>query len=571
MTRGFILAGILLVGATPVAALQVVYPPDGHQTTAPQIFLIGTHNPSEPVRVNGEVILRSPAGHFAPSIPLALGENRVQIQAGTQTLTLHIRRTLPPEPATPLVPAVDVASLPGEPLCFQAALPPTEGVKLRLGQWQTDLFPIPTMPPLGNDAVLINPPDHAPVTNNTKYQGCLRIGQPGDWGQPELIYGSQTWRSPGRVRILDPHRFEVATLTEEGIARTGPSTDYSRLTPLPAGTQDQVIAQAGEWVQLRYGGWLHRRHLTTHVTTDAPQAILRGVRGRLGRDWTEIHFPLTTPIPITIHQEPGVVHLTLWHTTAQTDTIRLDDGAAIRTFTWQQTHPGQIRYSFYLRTDQSWGYRVVYQDNVLILALRHPPPLAANSLKGIKILLDPGHGGSEDLGALGPDGTPEKQVNLRMSLLLAERLRHRGAEVILTRTTDADVGLAERVRLIQTQEPHLALSIHYNALPDSGDAWGTQGIGTFWYHQQSHDLAVFLHHYLTKNAQRPSYGIFWNNLALTRPTVCPAVLLELGFMIHPQEFEWIVNPTAQIQLAQTLAQGIEAWLRQSRLKGTSIN
>jgi N-acetylmuramoyl-L-alanine amidase len=68
-------------------------------------------------------------------------------------------------------------------------------------------------------------------------------------------------------------------------------------------------------------------------------------------------------------------------------------GAAVRTFTWQQTHPGQIRYSFYLQTDQSWGYRVHYQDNVLILALRHPPPLAANSLKGIKILLDPGHGG----------------------------------------------------------------------------------------------------------------------------------------------------------------------------------
>jgi N-acetylmuramoyl-L-alanine amidase len=81
-------------------------------------------------------------------------------------------------------------------------------------------------------------------------------------------------------------------------------------------------------------------------------------------------------------------------------------------------------------------------------------------------------GGNEDLGALGPDGTPEKQVNLQIALLLAERLRHRGAEVILTRTTDVDVGLAERVRLIQTQEPHLALSIHYNALPDAGDAWG---------------------------------------------------------------------------------------------------
>jgi N-acetylmuramoyl-L-alanine amidase len=541
----------------------VVYPPPNHQTTAPRIFLIGTHTPKEPVRVNGELILRSPAGHFAPSIPLSVGNNTVQITAGSQTLTLNIQRIVPPMQATPLVPAVDVARLPGEPLCFQAVLPPSDTVQVHLGPRQVDLFPIPGMALAGNDAVLINDLTSNPVSENTTYKGCLRLEQPGVLGQPELLWGNQRWRSPGKVTILDPNRLEVATLTSEGIARTGPSTDYSRLTPLPVGTQDQVIAQSGDWVQLRYGGWVHRRQITTAVTSYPPQAILRGVRSQIGQDWTEIIFPLTTAVPIEIHQEPGVVHLTLWHTTAQTDTIRLDDGAAVRTFTWQQSTPNQVRYSFYLHPPQAWGYRVNYHQNVLTLGIRHPPKLRPNSLQGIKILLDPGHGGTEDLGALGPDGTPEKQMNLQVSLLLAERLKQRGAEVILTRTTDVEVGLSERVTMIQTQQPHLALSIHYNALPDAGDAWGTQGIGMFWYHLHSHNLAVFLQRFLTQNVPRPSYGIFWNNLALTRPTVCPAVLLELGFMIHPQEFEWIVNPQAQIKLAQTLAQGIEIWLRKS--------
>jgi N-acetylmuramoyl-L-alanine amidase len=72
-------------------------------------------------------------------------------------------------------------------------------------------------------------------------------------------------------------------------------------------------------------------------------------------------------------------------------------------------------------------------------------------------------------------------------------------------------------------------------------------------------LAVFLHHYLVKTLDRPSYGVFWNNLALTRPTVAPAVLLELGFMINPTEFEWITNPQAQEQLADVLAEGITQW------------
>lgn len=86
----------------------------------------------------------------------------------------------------------------------------------------------------------------------------------------------------------------------------------------------------------------------------------------------------------------------------------------------------------------------------------------------------------------------------------------------------------------------------------------------FWYQAQSHDLAVFLHDYLVNKLQRPSYGVYWNNLALTRPTVAPAVLLELGFMINPSEFEWITDPQAQRRLATTLAEGITTWLRQER-------
>jgi N-acetylmuramoyl-L-alanine amidase len=134
----------------------------------------------------------------------------------------------------------------------------------------------------------------------------------------------------------------------------------------------------------------------------------------------------------------------------------------------------------------------------------------------------------------------------------------------LTREGDDDLFPGDRVDIINAVEPTLALSIHYNALPDAGDALNTAGIGTFWYHAQAYDLAVFLHDYLVRELDRPAYGVFWNNLALTRPTVAPAVLLELGFMINPFEFEWIVDPAAQQALAETLADGIEAWMLQAQ-------
>ena len=152
-------------------------------------------------------------------------------------------------------------------------------------------------------------------------------------------------------------------------------------------------------------------------------------------------------------------------------------------------------------------------------------------------------------------------MNLIVSKLLRDQLVKRGAKVVMTREDDRDVSLVERQVIINKEEPAIALSIHYNSLPDDGDAENTKGFGAFWYHPQSHSLAVFLHNYVVKKLGKPSYGVFWNNLALTRPHIAPAVLLELGFMSSPNEFEEIVNPQAQKKMANTLADGITQWFK----------
>jgi N-acetylmuramoyl-L-alanine amidase len=63
-----------------------------------------------------------------------------------------------------------------------------------------------------------------------------------------------------------------------------------------------------------------------------------------------------------------------------------------------------------------------------------------------------------------------------------------------------------------------------------------------------------------KKLNRADYGVYWNNLALIRPTTAPSVLLELGFMINPVEFEWIIDPQQQKLLAKTLADGVTEWI-----------
>ncbi|MDX2213258.1 MAG: N-acetylmuramoyl-L-alanine amidase [Oculatellaceae cyanobacterium bins.114] len=567
-----ILSGAIALADQP---LFVAYPPDGHETTSSNIFLIGTAPANGDVTVNGQPIRRSPAGHFAPSFPLSLGDNLFTLRHQDQELILRVNRqsAVAPTPTGTafaegsLTPAVDIARLPGEPICFEAIAPGNATVSLSIGTQTIPLSPQSSHADLPlNSAVLTN--QNEPVALNTaqRYQGCTIFNQVGDLGQPQfqLTLGGQTIRqaAPGRVTILAPtNPTIVAVVVPSGTARTGPSTDYSRLTPLPTGTRATVTGYEGEWWRLDYGAWIRNTDVQVLPHATLTQTLIRSITSRQVEGATEIVFPLQVPVPVTVQQGDRTFTLTLHNITAQTDTIFLNDDPLIERLDWQQPAPGKAQYTFNLKSNQQWGYSLRYEGTSLILSLRHPPVLSGRSLTGATILLDPGHGGPEDLGSRGPTGYPEKDVALAVSLLLRDELVQRGATVSMTRTTDIDLPLQDRVNQINQVKPAIALSLHYNALPDSGDAENTDGVGTFWYNTQAHSLAVFLHNYLVEQGDRPSYGVFWNNLALTRPTIAPCVLLELGFMINPNEFEWIVNPTAQRRLADTLADGIEQWLK----------
>lgn len=553
--------------------LQVVYPADQQKTQADRIFLIGTADPRQTLTVNGQVVQRSSAGHFAPSFPLQLGPNRFELRSGDQLLTLTvIRQATQPALApgtllTDLQPQQAIAVSPGQPVCFSALAVPQAQLQVQIGSLQVPLQGQAIAPLPSNAAVLIgqNQPDRSATVQ--RYEGCTTGLAAGFQGRPvfQIQVGDRrlTQAAPGSVTVWPAQPYRVATVTAaEAIARTGPSSDFSRLTPLPQGTQAQVLAQTGEWLRLTYGGWIRTSEARLTTSAALPRSQVRSASFQTRDRWLEFRVPLSRPAPLRLEQQGDRLTLHLYETIAQTDTIRLTTQPWLQRFRWEQVRPDEVQYQFQFAAAQQWGYRLRYEGNTLILAIRQPPPLSTSRsqpLQGLRIYLDPGHGSAEDLGARGPDGTPEKDVTLTVSKLLRDRLQQLGATVLVGREGDQDIWPQERAAQIQALEPDIALSLHYNALPDAGDAEGTQGIGTFWYQDQSQDLARSLHDSLVTRLQRPSYGIFWNNLALTRPTVAPSVLLELGFMINPQEFEWIVDAPAQSQLASAIAQGIVDW------------
>lgn len=614
------LLGLVALGsviASPTSAAQplsVVYPPANHQTTAQQIFFIGTAPPAGEVLVNGKQISRSPAGHFAPSFPLKLGDNIFTLRYQNQQIQIKVKRlsTAPEAPSglafgkDSLTPSVDIARLPGELICFSAIAPPKANVSVGLANQTIPLMPQSQVQLAANSAALTGQYQPSSQSTTAQYQGCATGSSPADLEQPKFqltLNGKTTTQtSSGKISVLSPARLEVAEVTaDSGVARTGPSTDYSRLTPLFKGTQATVTGREGEWLRLDYGGWINSKETRILKGAVPPRSLIRSIRARKVAGATEIVFPLQVPVPVNVQQGDRTLTLTLYNTTAQTDIIRLDDDPVISRLDWQQVAPGQAQYTFNLKSQQQWGYKLRYDGTNLVLTLRYPPRTnnlngireqirdnlkyanniitgkiipftitpelqarnATLPLTGIKILLDPGHGGAEQ-GSKGPTGYPEKDINLVISKLVREQLEQRGATVYMTREDDQDVSLPERVAMIDKLEPAIALSLHYNALPDDGDAVNTKGLAAFWYHPQAHSLAVFLHKYLVDKLNRPDYGVYWNNLALTRPAMAPSVLLELGFMINPSEFEWIVNSQEQKKLANAIAEGVTEWFAIAR-------
>ncbi len=579
---GLVLLSSIVISSPTLAqeqSLNVVFPSANYQTSEEKIFFLGTAPPNGEVTINGKSITRSKAGHFAPNFPLQLGENLFTVRYQNQERQIKVTRisSLPEIPKglafakNSLTPAKDIAKIAGELICFSAIAPSNATVSIKVANQTIPLLPQPQQAQLPSNLAALTGNNQPIIQSNVaKYEACTTINAAADLGRPQFqltLNGKTiTQIGDGKIQILSPAQLQVAEVTvDAGVARTGPSTDYSRLTPLPKGTRATVTGFEGEWLRLDYGAWINSKETRILSGAVPPKTIIRSVGYRQLANATEIVFPLQVPVPVSVQQGDRFLTLTLYNTTAQTDIIRSVDNALISRLDWQQLPQGGVQYTFNLKRNQQWGYKLRYDGTSLVLSLRQPPEIRKNDkpLSGIKILLDPGHGGKES-GATGPTGYLEKDLNLVVSKLLKDELVKRGAMVVMTREDDKEVSLSDRQAIIDKEEAAISISIHHNSLPDDGDAEKIKGFAAFWYHPQAHSLAVFLHNYVVKKLKRPAYGVFWDNLALTRPASTPSVLLELGFMSNPDEFELVTNPEEQKKEARAIALAIVEWFKSDR-------
>lgn len=195
------------------------------------------------------------------------------------------------------------------------------------------------------------------------------------------------------------------------------------------------------------------------------------------------------------------------------------------------------------------------------------------------VVLDPGHGGSDEPGAVGPTGLTEAELNLDVAARAVRSLEREGVRGVLTRELDYRATLAFRVTVAAAAGATALVSVHHNADPDGPRA----GPGTETYHQVlSEDskrlsgllyeemvgaLSKFSAHWVAdrdagaKPRLSASGEDFYGVLRHAANRNLPAVLAELAFISNPTEEVLLRRPDVREAEGAALARGIRRFLK----------
>lgn len=190
---------------------------------------------------------------------------------------------------------------------------------------------------------------------------------------------------------------------------------------------------------------------------------------------------------------------------------------------------------------------------------------------GGPIVIDAGHGGYDN-GATGPSGIHEKDITLAVALKLADFLKNAGYNVLLTRSDDTYIPLADRSLIANHAKAEIFVSIHCNASEDH-DGHGTEvytepAASNPVYKQQedSRKLAVLAQNELINALGLTDRGIKEKNLSVCRETDAPAILIELAFIDNAEEELLLSDPSSQEKAAAAVKQAIDRYFSEAAVQ-----
>ena len=356
------------------------------------------------------------------------------------------------------------------------------------------------------------------------------------------------------------HTFILHTPT-----RCGTGNPTSIIGYLAEGTRYEVAGISGDYYRVKLTDektvLIHQDAVTEVQNVNAVRSTLSKLTLRENEERISIRFDTSERIPFLVQESADRLELDFYGVRHGEAPPVSGHAGFIRNLEVKANaggHAGTMKITVELEKEM-WGYLPSWDGNKLVLDIHKPPLIdAKRPLTGKTILVDPGHGGL-DSGAIGPGHLHEKDVVLEMSLLLACMLQSEGANVLLTREEDEALDLFRRTDFLMEKEVDLFISVHANAHPHGADAVATRGVMTLYNHNHHEKLAQIMLDAMAEGMGMPAVRAWKTVLAVTRHTHVPSVLVEAGYMMHPEDSWYILHPAGQEKFAAAITKGIREY------------
>jgi N-acetylmuramoyl-L-alanine amidase len=220
------------------------------------------------------------------------------------------------------------------------------------------------------------------------------------------------------------------------------------------------------------------------------------------------------------------------------------------------------------------------------------------------VVIDAGHGG-KDAGAIGINGTREKDINLKIALKLGKLIEQEMPElkVIYTRKNDTFVELYKRGKIANENDGKLFISIHCNSTQKKkSDASGFEvyllrpgktqdaieiaetenavikyeadpqryqkltdenfilvSMAHSSYLKYSEKFAELLHNQITDESKIYSRGVKQAGFYVLVGASMPSVLIESGFLSNKKDVTYLTSSKGQSEIAAAIFSAVKAY------------
>lgn len=384
---------------------------------------------------------------------------------------------------------------------------------------------------------------------------------------------------PRRPERPDIARFATplaAVLRDDSLDRFASDTDNLIIgRPTPDGTYKwflfpntpvRVLEYRNDMahVQLdaRQDIWVARRDIRTAAATAPERLTISDPHVASSAESFGLELRVARPPAYLVQEGARDITLTLYNTAPasalamQTDSQTDSQTDPLIAGASQRAEGIRTIYHFDLNRPL-YGYLALYENGIFTLKIRRPPRVNPTApLRGMTVVVDPGH---PPIGATGPTGLWEPVATLAVGLRVRDLLEQQGARVVMTRTDPAPVALGARPVIARRADANAFVSIHLNADADGQNPFRDNGTGTYYFHPQSKPLATFIQQSLVPQLGLRDRGVFFQNLAVCRPTWFPAVLAEGLFIIMPDQEAAIRTAEYQEAYARGIVNGLQQY------------